>query len=106
MTFKKNQKAIWKSRILNQQSSGKAISVWCRENNILPRSFYYWRVKVFPKKIDRLNFIELKNTNNSSNDKKNNIVIKYKGAEISVEKGFDITLLQNCLKALQGIRCL
>ena len=101
----KNQKKLWKNHILQQQSSGNTIVGWCRENNIHPRSFYYWRVKIFPKKIDRLNFIELKNTKTLS-IKSNSILIKYHGAEISVEKDFDITLLQNCLKALRGVQCL
>ena len=100
----KNQEKLWKNRILQQRSSGKAISEWCKEKNIRPRSFYYWRVKIFPKKIDRFNFVELKNTTKTSNDK--NIVIKYHEAEISVENDFDIILLQNCLKAIRGIKCL
>ena len=102
----KQQRAIWKRRISNQKSSGKSISEWCRKNNIHPRVFYYWRIKIFPKKIDRFNFVELKNNNNSSNDKQPSIVIKYNGAEISIESNFDIILLQNCLKALRGIQCL
>ena len=106
MAININQKAIWKRRITNQQFSGKTITQWCKDNNILQRSFYYWRQKIFPKKIDRSNFIELKNTNNSSDDKSNPIIIKYKGAEIHIEKDFDIILLQNCLKAFQGIQCL
>lgn len=106
MTLNKNQKAIWKNNILKQQSSGKTIAGWCRENNVLPRSFYYWRVKVFPKKIDRLNFIELKSPLSSSVDNNTPLIIKYYGAEISIKKGFDVGLLQSCLKVLQGIQCL
>ena len=106
MTLNESKKAIWKNHILKQKSSGKTIAGWCRENNIHSRSFYHWRVKIFPKKINRLNFLELKRPLSSSFENNNFIIIKYYGAEISIEKDFDITLLQKCLKAIQGTQCL
>jgi hypothetical protein len=106
MILKKSKKEIWKSRLLNQRSSGKDISNWCTENNLHRRSFYYWKEKIFPKKIDRLNFVEIKAFPNSSSDENAPIIIKYHGAEISIAKDFDIKLLKKCLKALQGIQCL
>ena len=95
------KRAAWKKIIYQQQASGKGVSQWCRENQVHPRVFYSWRLKIFPKTFDRSCFIEL------SDDKKNTgIVIEYQGVRIYLDKHFDSITLKNCLIALRGIKCL
>ena len=93
------KKAEWKNKINQQKSSGKRVSEWCRENQIHPRVFYYWKLKLFPKIIDRSCFTEL--TNSKSSD----IVIECPGVRICLEKHFDPAALKYCLAMLRGIKC-
>src|SRR3972149_11153713 len=55
----KTKRKKWENRIYQQKASGKSISAWCRENQILARSFFYWRAMLFPKEINRVCFTEL-----------------------------------------------
>ena len=92
--------AEWEDKIHQQETSGKSIVSWCQENQILPRSFYYWRLRCFPKNIDRSCFTEL------TNGKGTGIAIEYQDMRICLDKDFDLITLKNCLTALRGIKCL
>jgi len=94
-----NQINNWKEKINQQKISGKSISAWCRENKILYRSFFYWRSKIFSKKIDHSNFIELKE------EKKTNIILEYWGININLDKNFDSEILKKCLILLKEMPC-
>lgn len=95
----KKEKNKWKDKIHQQKISGKSILAWCRENQIHPRSFYYWRSKLFPKIIDRSCFTEL------ADDKNSNIMIEYQGVHINLDKNFNSETLKKCLIVLRGIQC-
>ena len=99
LNSKKNQNNNWRDKINQQKISGKSIFAWCRENKVLPRSFYYWRSKLFPKIIDRTCFTELRDSDNT------NIVLEYKGALIKLDKNFNSEILKKCLIVLRGIQC-
>ena len=94
------KKAEWEDKISQQKASGKSIAEWCRDNQVHPRSFYYWRLRCFPKDIDRSCFTEL------TNEKSTGISIEYQGIRIFLDKDFDLITLKNCLTALRGIKCL
>jgi len=95
----KNARIKWEEKINQQKASGKSILAWCRENQIHPRSFYYWRSKLFPKIIDRSCFTEL------VDDKSSDIMIEYQGAYINLDKDFNPEILKKCLIVLRGIQC-
>lgn len=49
----------WKQIIEQQHQSGLSIDKWCRQNQIHPHTFYYWRDKLFPKQLQKSSFSEL-----------------------------------------------
>ncbi len=99
LTTSQEKTAEWKDKIHQQKISGRSILAWCRENQILPRSFYYWRSKLFPKIIDRSCFTEL------ADNKSSDIMIEYQGAHINLDKDFNSETLKKCLIVLRGIQC-
>jgi hypothetical protein len=52
-------KLEWKERIEQQRQSDLSIEKWCRQNQIRPNKFYYWKGKLFPKPLERSSFNEL-----------------------------------------------
>lgn len=46
--------ANWKKLVNNAISSGKEIRIWCRENNISERQFYYWQRKLRLEEAQKL----------------------------------------------------
>ena len=38
--------ACWAERIAACKNSGKIVSVWCEENGINPKTYYYWHNKL------------------------------------------------------------
>ena len=95
------KRAAWKKIIYQQQTSGKNISKWCRENQVHPRVFYSWRLKIFPKVLNRSCFTKL-----IDNKKSTGVAIEYQGVRICLDEHFDLTTLKNCLIAIRGIKCL
>lgn len=95
----KTERIKWENRIYQQKASGKSISAWCRENQILARSFFYWRAKLFPKEINRDCFTELVENKNTD------IKLEYSGISISLDENFNTEALKKCLKVLKEISC-
>ena len=94
------KKIEWETKIRQQRESGLSIEQWCRQNQITPCSFYYWRDRLFPKtQLTRSCFTEL------PADKGTGIVIEYHGIRIIIDKSFDPATLRNCLAALRGVQC-
>jgi hypothetical protein len=92
------KKLDWKTKILEQQKSGLSINQWCLRNGITKTAFYYWKEKLFPKKLlSPSDFTEL------TLEKNTGISIEYQGMKILVEKFFDPTTLQSCIAALRKI---
>ena len=93
------KKTEWKNKINQQKSSGKRVREWCRENQIHPRVFYYWRSKLFPTAIDRSCFTEV------THIKKTDITIECQGIRIYLEKNFNSATLKYCIAMLREIKC-
>ena len=92
----KTERIKWENRIYQQKDSGKNISAWCRENQILARSFFYWRAMLFPKEINRVCFTELVENKNTD------IKLEYLGISISLDENFNTEALKKCLKVLEA----
>ena len=92
----KTERLKWEDIIYQQKASGKSISAWCKENQILARSFFYRRAKLFPKEINRDCFTEL------VENKKTDIKLEYLGISISLDENFNTEALKKCLKVLEA----
>lgn len=99
LPISKEKAAEWKQTILQQKASGKSICQWCREKRIIPRSFYYWRSKFFPKPINKSSFTEL------TDNRKPGITIEYRKVCISLDQNFDLTALKQCLAVIRELKC-
>lgn len=42
-----NRLALWTQRVSDCRSSGKSVKVWCEENNLSHKTYYYWQHKLF-----------------------------------------------------------
>ncbi len=100
-------KQKWKEKILNQQESGLSIASWCRQNNIVVHTFYYWRDKFFLKTaLNRSDFAEIPNEKKTEiSNQKSGITIEYRGFHISVDHQFNSSVLKQCVQILKEITC-
>lgn len=50
----------WSNKIQACRSSSLSVRAWCRENNVLLSSFYYWQKKIFNRVSGReSSFVEI-----------------------------------------------
>lgn len=93
----------WKKLLEEWQSSGKKISVWCREHDIGVHVFYYWRDKLLPSsnksKPNPKQFIELHDKPSGLSG----ILLEISGVKVHVAKDFDPACLISCLQALRTL---
>ena len=40
---------LWRNRVMECRNSGKSVAVWCKENGINIKTYYYWQKKVWDK---------------------------------------------------------
>ncbi len=40
---------LWRARVMECRNSGKSVSVWCAENGINIKTYYYWQKQVWDK---------------------------------------------------------
>ena len=45
---------LWRDRVMECRSSGKSIAVWCGENGINIKTYYYWQKQVWDKETQSL----------------------------------------------------
>ncbi|HLB52479.1 MAG TPA: hypothetical protein VJK48_02070 [Chlamydiales bacterium] len=53
------KKLEWKNLIEQQRQSDLSIEKWCRQFQIHPHTFHYWKEKLFPKPLQKTSFTEL-----------------------------------------------
>ena len=84
----------WEALIRKQQESGLSVARGCRENQIVPSTFHYWKGKL--QLLTRNNFLELAH-------EKTPIAIECNHFRIRVEHGFDPDILKQCLVLLRQV---
>ena len=102
-------KEQWKKRILNQRQSWLSIAAWCRQNHIVPYTFYYWRDKFLPKtSLDRTDFKEIPEQSFEGalvQGQNSGISLQYHEFCIHLDRQFDLPCLKECLKILKEVSC-
>jgi hypothetical protein len=93
----------WKQKVLEWQASGKTARDWSKQNNIPYTTFSGWK-KRFKQAVPTIKkssgFIELKDQSTCSG-----ISLEYHGIKISLQQGFNESVLKQCLQCLGGISC-
>lgn len=104
----------WKERLLEWQTSGKSVRVWCSEHQIAVTTFYGWKNRLKklssnqhqtkPKAFQELaprGFIELTDKKPSATG----IIIECEGVKIHLLSAFDPSALKQCIACLRGATC-
>lgn len=94
----------WLGRVMEWEKSGKTMKAWCRENDIVYSTFFYWKTRLLSKSNlpEQASFIEI--TEDLSNE--SGIVIEYQNVVVKVSKNFDILTLSRCIQLLREMqRC-
>lgn len=45
---------LWRDRVMECRTSGKSVAVWCGENGINIKTYYYWQKQVWNKETQSL----------------------------------------------------
>lgn len=54
-----NRQTEWIKLIEQQRQSGLSIEKWCRQNQVRPHTFHYWKRRLFFKPLQKTSFTEL-----------------------------------------------
>ena len=45
---------LWRGRVMECRNSGKSVAVWCKENGINIKTYYFWQKRVWDKETQTL----------------------------------------------------
>ena len=94
LPLSEEKKHEWQERIQQQRASGLSIERWCRDNQVQPHTFYYWRDQLFPKvALERSSFKELADSGTDA------IAIECHSFRIYLDRYFNVSYLKRCLEA-------
>lgn len=95
------KKCQWEERIRRQCESHLSIEKWCRQNQLSPHTFRYWKGRLSPKSpLTRSCFTELTLATRTTE-----VSIEYKGLHIHFSQGFDANTFKSCLAVLREWPC-
>lgn len=107
----------WTDIIRRCRTSGLSVTVWCDENNVSIKSYYYWlkivrstaceslpvanpiSPKFVPVKMDR----EIQSDEIRRNDTDNAITMNLGSLTISIHNNASTNLIENMLRAVQNV---
>jgi len=89
----------WKNLIEQQRQSGLSIEKWCRQNQILPHTFHYWKEKLFPQQLQKNSFAEL------NMKRPDAISLQAKGLYIRMGNDCDPRLRKQLFAMFAGLAC-
>ena len=106
---------LWRGRVMDCRNSGKSIAVWCEENGINIKTYYYWQKKVWDKetktvipagqhKYPETQPVQFAQINMASKDPSSDadIVIRKDSWTVEIRNSADKTLLNAVLQAVTG----
>jgi hypothetical protein len=104
--------AVRKNTIEQWRLSGLSARQWCQQNAIPYSTFMRWcassnkEESTLPSALSPSSFIEIVEAPSSSkNTNCSGVIIECQGINIHLVKGFDSTVLQNCIKVLKEGTC-
>ena len=89
----------WKTLIEQQRQSGLSIEKWCRQNQILPHNFHYWKEKLFPRQLQKTSFAEL------SMKRPDAVSLQARGLYIRMGSDCDPGLRKQLFALFAGLSC-
>ena len=95
---------LWVERITECRSSGKSVRVWCRENEISEKTYYYWQRRIYQQMIstaETVRFAEISCQEETVPNSGATAKISLSGATVEVYPGADSQMIQTILQALR-----
>ena len=102
MNADEHRRQEWQAIIAKWQQSEKNMKTLCRENNIVYRTFFYWKNQLLPKKIEPLqktSFVEIID----SSPVESGVTLEYQNVTLKLSKDFDPLTLSRCIKTLKEV---
>jgi len=93
------KKLEWKNLIELQRQSGLSIKKWCRQNQIVPHAFHYWKDKLFPRQLLKSSFSEL------NMKRPNTISLQARGLYVRMGSDCDSHLRKQLLDLFAELPC-
>ena len=96
---------LWMDRIAECRNSGMSIRVWCRENEISEKTYYYWQRRLYEQMVstaERVDFAEIPRGVQIGQCSGVAAKISLRGAAIEVYPGADTQMIQAILQTLQS----
>ena len=93
------KKLKWKNLIEQQRQSGLSIEKWCRQNQIVPHVFHYWKDKLFPRPLQKDSFAEL------NMKRPDAISLQARGLYVRMGNDCDPNLRKQLFALLAGLSC-
>jgi hypothetical protein len=95
----KNDK--WRELVAECQSSGKSITVWCKEQGIACSTYYNWVRKL--KGTESQQWVNVTTTTRETSS--DEIKLRCDRWTIAVSQGFNVKLLAEILKVVDAVCC-
>ena len=92
---------VWKEKVLEWQSSGKTVAVWCKENKIPYTTFLGWKSRFRTSNEKENGFLELKDPIQFDPG----VTLEYNGIKIHLKHAFNPSVLKKCLDCLRSLLC-
>ena len=96
---------LWAERIAECRSSGKSVRVWCRENEISEKTYYYWQRRLYQQlasTAEGVDFAEIPRGIQTGQSTGAAIKVCLSGATIEVYPGADAQMIQVILETLKS----
>ncbi len=106
---------LWRGRVMECRNSGKSVAVWCAENGINIKTYYYWQKQVWDKATNAIiprgqsgdpqaHLVQFAQVNlvpdNPSTDA--DIVIRKNSWTVEIRNTANVSLLSIVLQAVTG----
>lgn len=94
-----DKKLEWKNLIEQQRQSGLSVEKWCRQFQIPPYTFRYWKEKLFSKLFQKTSFTELNMKRPGA------ISLQAPGIYIRIGSDCDLNLRKQLFALLAEVSC-
>ena len=94
----------WASRIMACRSSGMTVRVWCRENQVPEKSYYYWHRQLFETVSRQSHFVQpaFAEITPPQQAAVPTVTVRCSGMEADIYGGADTATIETVLRLLKS----
>jgi hypothetical protein len=98
----KEKRQFWEGHIQSWQQSGLTQAGYCRENNLKPHQWWYWRKRISRPPEKAVTFVPLRFSSGNISRPVLSVVTP-NGYRIEFDNGFDFSKLRHLIAAVRGL---